>query len=185
MDIGWTEEHCARLDEVAAECHSYIATAAERTRRENTWVLVLNSSGPNAPMNQREHYQEAKRVIKERLYQESGKASTRLHPCEQVRQQPGKPLAWEIEGTERVDPKTGWRWYPSAASSNSSSTKRKSSEKWWQAQSRDEQWFFCLIPVSRCFAYRQRRFPTPHLRTFRTSAILLRGPRLESSNQDS
>ena len=28
-----------------AEDHSYIATAAERQRRENTWVLMLNSSG--------------------------------------------------------------------------------------------------------------------------------------------
>ena len=36
MDIGWTEDHCARLDEIAAEDHSYIATAAERHRRENT-----------------------------------------------------------------------------------------------------------------------------------------------------
>ena len=44
IDIKWTEEHCARLDEIAAEDHSYIATAAERTRRENTWVLVFNSS---------------------------------------------------------------------------------------------------------------------------------------------
>ena len=59
MDIGWTEDHCARLDEIAAEDHSFIATGAERTRRENTWVLVLNSSGPNGPVNQREDCQEA------------------------------------------------------------------------------------------------------------------------------
>ena len=37
LDIGWTEDHCARLDEIAAEDHSYIATAAERARCENTW----------------------------------------------------------------------------------------------------------------------------------------------------
>ena len=28
-----------------AEDHSYIATVAERQRRENTWVLMINSSG--------------------------------------------------------------------------------------------------------------------------------------------
>ena len=84
MDIGWTEDHCARLDEIAAEEHSYIATAAERTRRENTWVLALNSSGPNGPMNQREDYLEAKRIC-ERLFQESGQPHHRLHPREQVR----------------------------------------------------------------------------------------------------
>ena len=59
------------MNEIAAEGHSCITTAAERTRRENTWVFVLNSSGPNDPMNQLEDYQEAKR-IKERLFQESG-----------------------------------------------------------------------------------------------------------------
>ena len=34
LDIGWTEDHCARLDDIAAEDHSCIATAAERARRE-------------------------------------------------------------------------------------------------------------------------------------------------------
>ena len=79
MDIGWTEDHSARLDEIAAEDHSYIATASERTRRENTLVLVLNSSGPNGPMSQREDQQEAMR-IKEPLYQEPGHANPRLRP---------------------------------------------------------------------------------------------------------
>ena len=67
MNIGWTEEHCARLDEIAAEDHSYIATAAERARRENTPVLVLNSSGPNGQMSQREDEEEAKKIC-QRLY---------------------------------------------------------------------------------------------------------------------
>ena len=52
LDIGWTEL-VSRLDEIAAEDHSNIATAAERARRENTWVLVLDSSGPNGPMKPR------------------------------------------------------------------------------------------------------------------------------------
>ena len=106
-----------------------IATAAERNRRENAWVLVLNSSGPKGSMNQREDDAEARR-IKDRLYEESGKGNTRLHPSEQVRQRPGQSFAWHDEGTERVDPKTGWKWYPSTASSSSSSTWWKSSEKW-------------------------------------------------------
>ena len=93
MDIGWTEDRCAHLDEIVAEGHSHIATAAESARRENTCVLVLNSSGPNGPMNQREEYQEH--------------ANPRLHPREQVRQRPDQPFAWHDEGSERVDPKTG------------------------------------------------------------------------------
>ena len=84
LNIGWTEEHCARLDEIAAEHHSHIATAAERSRRVITWVLVLNSSGPNGPMNQREYYEEAKETC-QRPYQECGQAHHKLHPREQLR----------------------------------------------------------------------------------------------------
>ena len=132
-DIGWTEEHCARLDEIAAEEDSFFAAGAERTKRENTWVLVLNSSGPNGTMNQREDYQEAK-IIRERLFQESGKADTRLHPCEQVRQRPRQPLAWHDEGSERIDSKTGWRWSNSNPSASSSSSGWQPSS-WWQSSS--------------------------------------------------
>ena len=78
LNIGWTEVHCARLDEISAGDHSYIATAAERARRENTWVLVLNSSGPNGPMSQRVDYEDATNTC-QRLYQESGQAHHRLH----------------------------------------------------------------------------------------------------------
>ena len=155
INIGWTEGRCARLDAIAAEDHSYIATASERFRRENAWVLVLNSSGPNGPMNQRGDYHEAIK-IKERSHEESGKGNTRLHPGEQVRQRPSQPLSRHSEGTERVDPRTGWKWYPSAASSSSSSSWWQSSDKWWQASSWDEQGIFSLlIPVSRCFTYWQ------------------------------
>ena len=58
-NLEWNKEFCARYDAIAAEDHSFFATSAERNRRENAWVLVLNSSGPNGPMNQREDYHEA------------------------------------------------------------------------------------------------------------------------------
>ena len=74
LNIGWSEEHCARLDDIAAEDHSHIATAAERARRENTWVLMLVSSA----MNQREDCEENKKFC-ERPHQESGQAHHRLH----------------------------------------------------------------------------------------------------------
>ena len=93
---------------MGAEDHSYIATAAERSRRENTLVLALDSSGPNGPMNQREDYEEAKKTC-QRLYQESGQAHHRLHPREQVRSRPDQPFAWHDEGFERVNAKTGWK----------------------------------------------------------------------------
>ena len=89
LNIGWSEEHCARLDDIAAEDHSHIATAAERARRENTWVLMLVSSA----MNQREDCEENKKLC-ERLHQESGQAHHRLHP-RQVRSRPDEPFAWQ------------------------------------------------------------------------------------------
>ena len=106
--------------------------------RENDGVLVLNSSGLNGPMNQREDYHEATK-IKERLNEESGKGNTGLHPSEQVRQRPSQPFSRHSEGTERGDPKTRWIWYSSAASSSSSSSWWQSSDIWWQASSWDDQ----------------------------------------------
>ena len=66
INIGWNEEHCARYGAIGAEDHSFLATASERFRRENAWVLVLNSSGPYGPMNQREDYR--KHFGKKRTY---------------------------------------------------------------------------------------------------------------------
>ena len=152
LNIGWTEDHCARLDQIAADDHSYIATAAERARRENTWVLVLNSSGPNGPLNQREYYQDDKRIC-ELLYQESGQAHHRLHPREQVRVRPDQPLAWHDEGSKRVDPKTGWKWYDTqpAASSSSSGwqpSARRQSSSWSQTSTGVGVFFFSSQGVS-------------------------------------
>ena len=106
IQIGSDEEHCARSDASAAADHSHITTAEERKRREKSWVLVLDSSGKNGPMNQREDYAEAIK-IKERLYEEKREGNTRLHPSEQVRQRTSQPFSWYSEGTQRVDPKTG------------------------------------------------------------------------------
>ena len=93
FDIGWAEEHCKRLIEIAAEDHSNVATAAERARRENIWVFVLDSSGPNGPVNQREDCGEAKKTG-DRFFQEAGQAHHRLHLREQVRSRPDQPCAW-------------------------------------------------------------------------------------------
>ena len=119
FDIGWTEEHCTRLDEIAAEDHSYVATAAERARRENTWVFVLNSSGANGPVNQKE---------------DLGQAHHRLHPREHVRSRPDQPFAWHDEGSESVDPKTGWKWYDTKQTPSSSSSGWQPSA-WWRSSS--------------------------------------------------
>ena len=73
---------------------------------------------------------------KERLFQESGHANPRLHPREQVRQRPDQPFAWHDEGSESVDPKTGWRYDTKPSSSSSSSEWQPSS--WWQSSAWSE-----------------------------------------------
>ena len=129
--MGWDEDFCARYDAIAD-----IAKQAERSRKENSWKLALNTSGKNGPMDQRDDYREAKKTH-ERLFQEHGKGNTRLHPKDQVRQRRSQQLTGTEEGTERVDPKTGWKWYehPSTSSSPSSwqaASWRKSSS--WNAR---------------------------------------------------
>ena len=59
--IGWDEELCARNDAIAAESHSPIATTAERSRNENSWNLVLDTSGKHGPLEQQDDYQEAEK----------------------------------------------------------------------------------------------------------------------------
>ena len=195
LDIGWTEDHCARLDEIAAEDHSYIATAAERARRENTWVLVLDSSGPNGPMNQREDHQEAKKLC-ERRNRESGQAHHRPHPRDKVRMRPDQPFAWRNEGSERVDPKTDWKWYDTQPAASSSSlgwqpSSSLQSSSWSQTLKWDERSFFTkqgvsltgngdsLVSDGVCQHFTQ---PT-HTSPARTVDFFSFGSRLKSSSQ--
>ena len=74
---GWDEALCARYDEIALKDHSYVATKAERSRHENSWKMVFNSSGPNGPMDQRDDCEEAQRT-RERLHKEQGNCNAKI-----------------------------------------------------------------------------------------------------------
>ena len=133
------------LTKLSNEDHTYVCIAEEHQRREcavqepeDHKRLILKSQGQNGPMKQREDYAEPVK-IKKRLYKESGGARPKIHPSKQVRQRANQPFARSSEGAERVDPKTGWKWYPSTASSSSSSSWWQSSDKWWHASTWDEQ----------------------------------------------
>ena len=67
--IGWDEAFCAHCDNLSNEDHTYVYTADEHKRHENSWVLQLNSQGLNGPI-----YADAVK-IKDRLYRESGGAN--------------------------------------------------------------------------------------------------------------
>ena len=137
INIGWDEEFCARYDAIAAEDHSFSLqwhSATDVKMLGCLWPIVQVRTArwrlPRSRQNQR--------AMIRRVWQ---KGNTRLHPSEQVRQRPGQPFAQHSEGTERVDPKTGWKWHLSAASSSSSSSWWKSSENGGR-HSWDGQWFF-------------------------------------------
>ena len=138
-DIGWDEEVCARYDATAAEDHFYIATQAERSRNENSCKLVLNTSGKNGPVDQRDDYQEAERT-NQRLYEEHGKGNTRLHTMDQIRQRRSQQPTGTKEGSERIHPKTGWRRHDHPSTSSSSSSWQAAS--WWTSSSWNERYIF-------------------------------------------
>ena len=64
MAIGWTEEKCRCLDQLALEDKSCTATRRERTRYENNWKLTTNAQGPVSPIDERDDYQAAVKTIK-------------------------------------------------------------------------------------------------------------------------
>ena len=123
LAIGWDEDFCAYYDDLPHEDHTCFYNASEHQRLENSWVLALNSQGPNGLMKQREDYAEAVR-IKNRSHRESGRANPKIHPTKQVSQKANQPFLRSSEGAERVDPTTGWKLYPSTTSSSFSSTWR-------------------------------------------------------------
>ena len=59
MALGWTEEKCRYLDQLALEDQSYTATITERQRCENNWKLTINAQGPVSPTDKRNDYLEA------------------------------------------------------------------------------------------------------------------------------
>ena len=64
MAIGWTEEKCRQLDQLALEDKSYTATRRERQRYENIWKLSVNAQALVSPMDKRDNYEEAVKTMK-------------------------------------------------------------------------------------------------------------------------
>ena len=67
LAIGWDEDFSAYYEDLSNEDHTYFFSAREHQRLENSWVLALNSQGPNGLMKQRKDYAESKIVRTENL----------------------------------------------------------------------------------------------------------------------
>ena len=63
--IGWTEDFCKRLEELAGAHQAYVATRQERERHEKVWALSVNSQGPAAPILSRTDIPAALRTFRE------------------------------------------------------------------------------------------------------------------------
>ena len=71
LAIGWTEQKCKELDELAKEDHTYHLSTEEYRRYQGQWYLTLNMSGKNSPMRLRLDFRAAV-SLKNRLHRESG-----------------------------------------------------------------------------------------------------------------
>ena len=165
-DIVWADKLIIQYDELALEDHSYIATREERTRNEKNWVLSLNQEGLQGPLNQRPDFVETKREWKslhDEHVKETSKGNTSIHPIQRTRQRRNQQFEGLEENNFQVDPRTGWRSYPSKSQgslrhpkSSSSSTQWEQHDDWksnkswnsWRSSSWTEQWWFFL--VQRC-----------------------------------
>ena len=71
LKIGWTEQKCIEMDELAQQDHTYHLSTEEFNRYQGQWYLTLNKSDKNAPMRLRSDFRAAV-SIKNRLHRESG-----------------------------------------------------------------------------------------------------------------
>ena len=71
LAIGWTEQQCKEMDELAKEDHTYLLTPEGKRRYQGQWYLTLNKSGTNGPMRLRSGFRAAV-SDKNRLHRELG-----------------------------------------------------------------------------------------------------------------
>ena len=85
LAVGWTEQQCMEMDELAKQNHTYRLSTEDFKRYQGQ--LYLNKSGKNAPMRLRPDFRAAV-SLKNRLHRE-----------------PGEEMA------EPISPQKFWRWH--------------------------------------------------------------------------
>ena len=114
---------------------SFFATREERTRNEKNRVLSLNKEGVPGPLNQRPDFVGATRELK-RLHDEHVKETTEgntpIHPTQRTRQRSKQRFEGLEEYNCQIDPRTGWRSYPSKSQGNLRHPTSSSSSTQWE-----------------------------------------------------
>ena len=104
--IGWTEQKCTEMDELAKQNHTYHFSTEEFKRYQEQWYLTLNKSGKNAPVRLRPDFRAAVSV-KNRLHRESGEQVAQnqfLH--RQYRR-------WHFSSSDSWWDTSDWSWWSS------------------------------------------------------------------------
>ena len=102
LAIGWTEQKCKEMDELAKEDHTYHPSPEEFRRYQGQWYLTLNKSGKNGPMRLRSDFRAAVSV-KNRFHRESGEQVAEPFSVEQYR-------IWHPSANTSGRDKSEWNW---------------------------------------------------------------------------
>ena len=84
LQVGWTEQKCIEMDELAKQNHTYHLSTEEFKRYQGQWYLTVNKSGKNAPMRLRSDFRAAV-SLNNRLHRESGEQVAEPIPPQQYR----------------------------------------------------------------------------------------------------
>ena len=100
--IGWTEQTCKELDELAKEDHTYHLTPEEKKRHQGQRYFTLNKTAKNRPVQLRFDFRAAV-LMKNRLHHESGEQiEERPHQDQQRRCHSSSSTSWRD--------KSEWNW---------------------------------------------------------------------------
>ena len=102
LKIGWTEQKCVEMDELAKQDHTYHLSKEEFKRNQGQWYLTLNKSGKNAPMRLRPDFRAAV-SLKNRLHRESGEQVAESTSPQQYRR-------WYSSSSDSWWDTSDWSW---------------------------------------------------------------------------
>ena len=102
LAIGWTEQKCKEMNELAKQNHTDHLTPEEKKRYQGQWYLSLVEAGKNGPMKLRYDFRAAV-LMQNRLRHESGEqVGERLHQDQQRR--------WHSSSSTSWWDKSEWSW---------------------------------------------------------------------------
>ena len=129
-DIGWNEEQIKQYDALALEDHSCVSTPEERSRYQNYWAISLNREGIRRPLDRRPDLLKQGRNAEDctmntlnELVKETDRSILHSKTDSDVTNNSRASM-----GPLTVDPRTGWKIYPSTSRKNHSAKIRKKSK---------------------------------------------------------